>query len=67
MMKADKRLYTFFQIRNTINYDYMKKFDVYVKVVESYGGKTPIHPGLVKSKLTNMGVQDTKNLTPEEK
>ena len=66
-MKPDKRLYTFFQIRNTINYDYMKKFDVYVKVVESYGGKTPIHPGLVKSKLTNMGVQDIKNPTPEEK
>ena len=66
-MKADKCLHKFFQIRNTINYDYMKKFDVYVKVVESYGGKKPIHPGLVRSKLTNMGVQDTKNLTPEEK
>ena len=54
-----------FQRRNTTNDDYMKDFDDYIKVIDSYRGKTPIHPGLVKSKFTNMGVQDTNNPTQE--
>ena len=29
----------------------MKDFDAYIKVIDSYGGKAPVHPGLVKSKL----------------
>ena len=43
----------------------MIEFYACVKVIKHYGGRTPIHPGLVKSKLSNMVVQDTNNLTPE--
>ena len=42
----------------------MKEFEAYIKVIESYGGKNPIHPGIVKSKLTNMGVQDINTPKP---
>ena len=65
MIKSDKRLYTFYQRRNTKNYDYMKQFDAYVKVIEYYGRRKPIHPGPGKANITKMGVQDTKNTTPE--
>ena len=42
----------------------MKEFDGYINVIKSYGGETSIHPGIVKTKRINMGVQDTKNPTP---
>ena len=67
MKKSDKFLYTFFQRSNTTNNDHMKEFDAYVKVIDYNGGRTNIHPGIVKDKLTKMGVQDTENTTPEEK
>ena len=67
IIKVDKNLYTFFQRINTTNNEYMKEFEAYIKVIDSYGGKTPIHPGIVKSKLTNMGVKDNNNKTSEEK
>ena len=41
MMKADKRLYTFFQRSNTTNDEYMKEFDADIKVIDSYGGENP--------------------------
>ena len=56
MMKSDKRLYTFFRRSNTENNSYMKYFYAYVKVVESYGGSTSIHPGFVRSNITEMGL-----------
>ena len=62
-MNADKFLYPFFNRSNTTNDDYMKEFEAYIKVIESYWIKTTIHPGLVKSKLANMIVQDTNNQT----
>ena len=43
----------------------MKDFDAYIRVIKSYGGKTPTHPGPLKPKLTKMGVQDINNQTPE--
>ena len=54
MMKSNKILYTFFQGSNTIKYDYVKEFEAYIQFLKSYGGKTPIHPVLVKAKLANM-------------
>ena len=66
-MNSNKRLCMLLQRSNTTNNDYMKQFDAYIKVIESYRGKTPIQPGLLKSKLTKMGVQDTNNPTQEEK
>ena len=63
MMKSDKRLYMLLQRKNKKN-DYMKYFDAYIKVIYSYGGKTPIHPGLVKATITKMIVQDTNNPIP---
>ena len=35
--------------------------------MESHRRKTPIHPGHVKAKLTNMGVKNNNNPTPTEK
>ena len=52
-----------FQRSNTANVDYKKDFYAYIKVIKYYGGKPPTNPGLVKAKLINMGVQDTKNTT----
>ena len=63
-MKANKHLYTFLQRNNTTNNNSMKEFYAYIKVINSYGGKMPIHPGFVKAKITKMGVQDTNNPTP---
>ena len=65
-MKSDKRLYMLLRRKNKKN-DYMKYFDAYIKVIYSYGGKTPIHPGLVKSKPANMEILDTENPNLEEK
>ena len=45
----------------------MKEFDTYIKVIESYGGKTPIHPGIIKAKLAKMVILYTDNTTPNEK
>ena len=67
MMKAKKILYILLQKSNTTNYDYMKEFYSYVKVVKSYVVKTPIHPGLVKANLLDVVVQDSDNPTPELK
>ena len=39
MMKVAKRLHMFFHRRNTTNNDYMKYFEAYIKVIESYGDK----------------------------
>ena len=64
MMKADKYLYTLSQRRNTKNDDYMKEFDDYIRVINYYGVKEPTHPGLAKTNLTKMGVQDKNNSTP---
>ena len=36
------------------NDDYMKEFEAYIKVIDYYGGKTHIHPVIVKEKLANM-------------
>ena len=63
-MKSDKRLYKFFPRRNITNDDYINDFDDYVKFILSYGGSTPIYPGLVKSNLTKIGSQYTRNITP---
>ena len=65
MLKADKRLYMFFRIMKTTNDDNMKEFDAYIKFINYYGGKTPIHPSLVESNLAKMGVQDYNNPAPE--
>ena len=65
MMKYNRHIYVLFQGRNTINDDYVKYFDAYIKVVKSYGGKTPIHRGLVKTKITKTRVQNTNNPTLE--
>ena len=54
--KSDKCLYPFFHRRSTTKNDYMKEFDFDVNAIESYGGRTPMHPGLVKSMLTNTEV-----------
>ena len=62
-MKSENFLYEFFQKRNRKNYDFMKQFEAYIKVIDSYGGKTPIHPGLVNAKLAKMEILDTKNPT----
>ena len=64
-MKSNKHLYTFFQKSKNTNDDYMKGFGEYVKVIEYYGGGTPMYPVLVKSKLLDMEVQETDNPTPE--
>ena len=64
MMKANKFLYTFYQRRRTTNNDYIKKFEAYIKFIESYRGKTPIQHVLVKSKITNMLIYNTNNPTP---
>ena len=53
--------------RNTTNNDYTKEFDAYVKVIEYYGGRTPIQPSFVKANITNMDVTDKDTPTPEEK
>ena len=45
----------------------MKELDAYVKTIESYGGRKPIHTGFVKVKLTDMVVQETNKPTLEEK
>jgi hypothetical protein len=58
MMKSDKHLYTFFQRWNTTNDEYHNEFNAYVKVIESYGGETPIHPGHVDTKLKELGKAD---------
>ena len=65
-MKENKSLYAFFKIMNATNGDYMKYCDAYIKFIESYIVKTPIHPVLVESKITKMGVQYTNNPIPEE-
>ena len=44
----------------------MKDFDAYIKVIESYGGKTSIHSGPFKTKLSRMWLQDNNNPTQEE-
>ena len=44
-----------------------KTFDAYANVIKSYRVRTLIHPSLVKANLLKIGVQDTNNLTPEEK
>ena len=67
MIKSDKCLYALFQKRNMINDDYMKEVEAYIKVTESCGGKTPIHPGLGKSNPTKMEILDKDNPTKEEK
>ena len=48
----------FFQWMNVMNDDYLKQFDAYAKVIKSYGGRTPVHPNLVKASLTKMEVPD---------
>ena len=55
----------FFQRINTTNDDYKKYFEAYIKVINSYERKTPIHPGLFRSKLAKMEILDTYNPTPE--
>ena len=65
-MKTNKCLYKLFQRNNITNNYKMKEFDVFVKTVESYRGRTSIHPGLVKANLTRMEVLNTNNPTPEE-
>ena len=65
MVKSDKLLYNLFHISNTTNDDYMKEFDTYVKVIDYYGGNTPIHPELVKYNRTNMGLKDINNPKPK--
>ena len=67
ILKADKCLKTFFQRSNTTNNDYMKEFEAYIKVTESPGIKIPIHPELIKSKLSNMEFTDAEKPTKEEK
>ena len=67
VMKDNKHLYTFSQISNTTTNDYMEKIYAYIKVINYYGVKTTIQPGIVKFKLTKMGVQDTNNKPPVEK
>ena len=64
-MKANKNLYTLFQRIKRTHYYCIKGFDAYAKVVESYGGRTPTYPGLVKSNIANMGVQYNNNSTSE--
>ena len=51
MTKPNTIIYMLFQRRNTTNDDYMKDFDDYIKVIDSYRGNTLIHLSLVKSKL----------------
>ena len=46
--------------------DYMKSFEAYIKFIESYGGKIPIHPASLKPSLSNMGFMDAENPTKEE-
>ena len=60
-MKPDKRFYILVQYKNTTNNDYMKDFDAYVKVIESYGVKTTIHSGRVKTNLNKMVVHNPNN------
>ena len=67
MMKADKRLYIYFQVRNTTNYDYMKEFEAYINVIKYYGRIITIRPGLVKAKLAKIELMGFENLNPEEK
>ena len=64
MMKANRRIFKSFQRRNNKNDDYMEEFDAYIKVIKSYRGRTPIHLGLIRSKIINMEVQDTNNPIP---
>ena len=45
----------------------MKGFDAYTNVIKSYIGRTTIHFDFVKSKLLETEVQETDNLTSEEK
>ena len=66
MMKADKSLCTFQRI-NTRNDDYVKEFEAYIKVIESYRVKTAIHHGLVNTNLIKMEFMDANHPTPEEK
>ena len=54
IIKAGKRLQMFFQRRHTRNYDYMNYCLAYIKAVDYYRRKTPLHPSLVKSKLIKM-------------
>ena len=56
MMKVNKLIYKIFRRRNTKNDDYMKRFEAYIKVIDSYGGKTPMHHVLVKSNIAKMGL-----------
>ena len=46
--------------------DLLKQFYAHVKVIEFYGVKTLVHPGLVKANLINMEVPDVKKPTPKE-
>ena len=63
-MKSDKHMYTLLQRRNTTNDDQIKEFEAYIKVIELYRGKKPIHPGLVKANITKMEILDTNNKPP---
>ena len=67
MMEANKHLYTFFTSSSTKNYDYVKEFGAYIKVIKYYGVRTRIHHVIVKPNLHEIEVQDTDNLTTEEK
>ena len=42
----------------------MKEFNSQVKFIESYEIRSPIHPGQVKSKSIDIGIQDTNIPTP---
>ena len=64
MEKSGKSIYILSQRRNTTNNDHMKEFEAYIKVIDYYGRKKPIHPGLVKNKLAKMEILDTNNPNP---
>ena len=55
VIQAKKRVYLYVQSYNTSNDKYVKEFEAFVKVVETYGG-TFVEPVLVEIELDKMGV-----------
>ena len=66
MTKVKNHLHIFVHRRNRTKDDYLKDFNAYIKVIKSYVGRKPIHTGLIKDKLSKMGVRENNDLTSEK-
>jgi hypothetical protein len=66
LVQANKALYTFWQQSNMPNDEYLKLFNSRVTVLETLGGRVPVHDTLVLAKLKDMGVSPEDEDKPSD-